>query len=123
MTTEFALDIDRRRIGWWFVAVVLIGAVSFFFYSFVGTFVLGLFVYYGARPVNRRLRRRIGSPGAAATITLLFIVVPTLALLSYTGLVAFEQFTNTASSDLVNPLLQRLPGNQRSIAGLLENLP
>jgi predicted PurR-regulated permease PerM len=123
MTTEFALDIDRRRIGWWFVAVVLIGAVSFFFYSFVGTFVLGLFVYYGARPVNRRIQRRVGSSGAAATITLLFIVVPTLALLSYTGLVAFEQFTNTASSDLVNPLLQRLPGNQRSIAGLLGNLP
>jgi predicted PurR-regulated permease PerM len=123
MATEFSLDVNRRRVGWWLLAVVLLSATVLFFYSFVGTFVLGLFVYYGARPVNRRIRRRVGSSGAAATITLLFIVVPTLTLLSYTGFVAFEQFTSTASSDLVNPLLQRLPGNQQSIAGLLGNLP
>jgi predicted PurR-regulated permease PerM len=72
MATDFSLDADRRRVGWWLVAVVLLGAVGLFFYSFVDTFVLGLFVYYGARPINRRIRAAVDSPGIAATITLLF---------------------------------------------------
>jgi len=72
MATDFSLDADRRRVGWWLVVVVLLGAVGLFFYSFVGTFVLGLYVYYGARPINRRIRAAVDSPGIAATITLLF---------------------------------------------------
>jgi predicted PurR-regulated permease PerM len=72
MATDFSLDADRRRVGWWLVAVVLLGAVGLFFYSFVGTFVLELFVSYGARPINRRIRAAVDSPGIAATITLLF---------------------------------------------------
>jgi len=123
MTTEFSLSVDRRRVGWWLVASVVAGIVGLFLYSFVGTFVLGLFVYYGARPINRRIQRRLGSRGAAATITLLFIVVPTLALLTYTGIVAFQQFTAAAGPDTVTRLLEFLPGNQQSIAGALGNLP
>lgn len=72
MATDSSLDADRWRVGWWLVVVVLLGAVGLFFYSFVGTFVLGLFVYYGARPINRRIRAAVDSPGIAATITLLF---------------------------------------------------
>lgn len=117
MTTDFSVNVDRRRTGWWLVAAVLVGAVGLFFYSFVGTFVFGLFVYYGARPVNRRIRRRVDSRGGAATITLLFIVLPTLALLGYAGFVAFREFTNAAGPNLVNLLVGRLPGNQQSIAG------
>ena len=123
MNTDVSLSVDRRRTGWWLVAIALLGAIGLFFYSFIGTFVFGLFVYYGARPVNRRIRRRVGSRGAAATITTLFIVLPTLALLGYTGSVAVREFTNAAGPDLVNLLLDRLPGNQRSIAGIARNLP
>jgi predicted PurR-regulated permease PerM len=120
---ESSFSVDRRRIGWWLVAIALLGAVGLFFYSFVGTFVFGLFVYYGARPINRRIQRRVGSRDAAATITLLFIVLPTLALLGYTGFVAVREFTNAAGPGLANLLFERLPGNQQSIVGLLGNLP
>jgi hypothetical protein len=62
MATDFSLDADRRRVGWWLVAVVLLGAVGLFFYSFVGTFVLGLFVCYGApdQPADTGGRRLAG---------------------------------------------------------------
>jgi predicted PurR-regulated permease PerM len=123
VNTDVSLGVDRRRVGWWLVAVVLLGAVGLFFYSFVGTFVFGLFVYYGARPVNRRIRRHVGSRGAAATITMLFIVLPTLSLLGYTSFVAVREFTNAAGPDLVNLLLERLPGQQQSIAGIVRNPP
>ena len=46
-----------------------------------------------------------------------------LALLGYTGVVAFGQFTSAASSDAVGSLLGQLPGNQQSIAGVLDSLP
>jgi predicted PurR-regulated permease PerM len=123
MASEGSLDIDRRRIGWWLVGTVLAGAVAVFFYSFIGTFVLGLFIYYGARPINRRIGGYVDSRGAVATITLLFIVVPTLALLCYAGFVAVQEFTATVGPETVNALLDRLPGNQQSITGVLGNLP
>ena len=123
MTADFSLDVDRRRGGWWLVAALLVGVVGFFVLSFVGTFVLGVFVYYGARPINRRIRRRVDSRGGAATITLLFIVVPTLALLGYAGFVAWSELTAVLGPDAVNLLLNRLPGNQQSLADVLGNLP
>ena len=123
MATGLPLSFDRRRAGWWLVAAVLLGVVGLFFLSFVGTFIFGLFIYYGARPVNRRIQRRVESRGAAATVTLLFIVLPTLALLGYTGFVAVGEFAAVAGPDAVNMLLERLPGNQQSLAGVLQNLP
>ena len=120
---EVSFSVDRRRVGWWLVAILLAGVIGLFFVSFVGTFIFGLFVYYGARPVNRRIQHRLDSQGAAATVTLLFIVLPTLALLGYTGFVAAREFAAIAGSDVVNLLLERLPGNQQSIAGALQNLP
>ena len=116
-------EFDRRRAGWWLVAAGVVAIVGLFFLSFVGTFVFGLFVYYGARPVNRWIQSRVDSRAVAATITLLFIVLPTLALLGYTGIVAFREFTAVVGPDAVGTVLERLPGNQQSIAGALQNLP
>lgn len=47
MATEFSPELNRRT-GWWIVAAVMIGIVGLFFLSFIGTFIFGLFVYYGA---------------------------------------------------------------------------
>lgn len=113
--------LDRRRTGWWVVAAVLAAVVGFFVYSFVGTFVLGVFIYYGARPVNRWLRRRIDSRAAAATLTLLCIVLPVLALLGYTGVVAVREFSAVVGSDAVNQLLSRLLGEESSLTSVLRS--
>ncbi|MDS0292668.1 AI-2E family transporter [Halogeometricum luteum] len=123
MNVGGAPAIDRRRVGWWLVAAGVAGIVGLFLYSFVGTFVLGLFVYYGARPVNRRIQRVVGSRGLSATVTLLFIVVPTLALLGYAGFVALRELTATLDSGTVTLLLNRLPGDQQTLAGVARNFP
>ncbi|WP_458210869.1 AI-2E family transporter [Haladaptatus sp. NG-SE-30] len=123
MSLELSPTIDRQRVGWWLVAVVLAGVVGLFLVSFIGTFIFGLFIYYGARPVNRRIQRYVNSRGAAATITLLCIVLPTLALLGYTGIIAVQEFTATISPDTMDLLLEHLPGNQQSFTAVLQNLP
>ena len=123
MSAGLASAIERRRIGWWLVAAALACVVGLFLFSFVGTFVLGLFVYYGARPVNRRIQRRVDSRGVAATVTLLFIVLPTLTLLGYASFVALRELTATLDSQTVTLLLNRLPGDQQSLAGVFRDFP
>lgn len=120
MNERLPFDIRRQRLGWWVVGVVLFVALAFVLYSFVGTFVLGLFVYYGARPMHVRLENRF-SAGLAATLTVLFLVLPALALLGYTAFVAFQEFSAAASSNLVNVAFERIPGNQRSLAEAARN--
>lgn len=108
MATEFSPELNRRT-GWWIVAAVMIGIVGLFFLSFIGTFIFGLFVYYGARPINRRIQHRADSRAVAATVTLLFIVLPTLALLGYTGFVAFREFTTFLGPETIDTALERVP--------------
>lgn len=81
---------------------------------------LGLFIYYGARPVFRRLNERIGRGSAAAT-TLLLIVLPTIVLLTYVGFMAWQEFARVAGADATNFLLRRLPGNPQSLSTILQN--
>ncbi|WP_101295558.1 AI-2E family transporter [Halegenticoccus soli] len=118
MQWSLPFDAERSRAGWWLVAVALGAAFAFVLYSFVGTFVFGLFVYYGARPMHRRLLRRIDSRGVAATLTMLLIVLPTLALLVYAVGVGFQQFTAAAGPGLADAIAERLPANVRSLTSL-----
>ncbi|WP_458188355.1 AI-2E family transporter [Haladaptatus sp. NG-WS-4] len=89
---------DRSQVGWWAFAIALLAALLFVAYSFVGTLVLGLFVYYGTRPLFRRVTTRVESRGLAATATLLLVALPALTLVGYTivvGLQELSQFTGT----------------------------
>ena len=122
MATEFSPELDRRT-GWWLVAAAVLAIVGLFFLSFIGTFIFGLFVYYGARPINRRIQHGVDSRALAATVTLLFIVLPTLALLGYTGFVAFREATAFLGPEAINTALERVPGDQQSLGAALQNLP
>lgn len=75
-------EYDQSRVGWWLLAAVIGAAILFVGYSFVGTFVLGLFVYYATRPVARRFRSVLSS-GPAATMTMLVVALPALLLVAY----------------------------------------
>lgn len=119
MDERLPFDIERRRVGWWLIALALFATLGLFLYSFVGTFVLGLFIYYGARPMHVRLERRF-SDGLAATLTILCLVVPVLALLAYTGFVAFQEFSSVAGQNAVQLVIERLPGNPQSLGTALE---
>jgi len=107
MDTPFG--IRRGRIAWLGLTAflgLLLGAIVV---AFVGTFALGLFFYYAVRPVFRQIQRRIGSRSVAASLTLLFVVVPGVVLVSYVGLIAFQELTAFAGPELTEAITERLP--------------
>ena len=104
---QWPREMDRQRLAWWLIGLVLLIVVGRFGLQFVGTFVFGLFVYYGARPIAERIEDVVGHRGAAATLTVLAIVVPGLALLGYVGLVAFRELTVALEPALLAAVSER----------------
>jgi predicted PurR-regulated permease PerM len=94
---------DRSRLAWWTLGFVLGGALLFVLYSFVGTFVFGLFLYYATRPIYRRIKTRIRPASLAAVVALFALALPALALVGYTGAVGVSELvklTNGGFFDL-----------------------
>ena len=79
---------DRSRVAWTVLGLLLVGTLVYVSYSFVGTLVFGLFIYYATRPVYRRTRRRIPNRSLAAATALTVVVLPVLLLLAYTFAIA-----------------------------------
>jgi len=104
---QWPREMERQRVAWWLVGLCLLLVVGRFALHFVGTFVFGLFIYYGARPIAERIEDAVGHRGAAATLTLLAIVVPGLALLGYVGLVAIRELTIALDAELLAALGDR----------------
>lgn len=92
------VDRERNRIAWWLYLAGLGAGVAFLAYSFVGTFVLGVFAYYAARPVFHRLRSLLGRDGLAAGATLLGFVVPVLLVVAYVLVQALRDVASLAGS-------------------------
>ncbi|WP_276257853.1 AI-2E family transporter [Haloglomus litoreum] len=93
------VPVSKSRGAWWVIGAALAGFLLFVAYSFVGTFVLALFVYYGTRPFYTRLRRRLPSSSLAAALALLALALPVLILVTYAlaiGLQEFQRFRQTA---------------------------
>jgi predicted PurR-regulated permease PerM len=76
---------SKARLGWWLFVLSLGAAFLYVLYSFVGTFVLGIFFYYASRPVYRRVHGHVGSDGIAAAVTGIGLLLPLFALLAYTA--------------------------------------
>lgn len=74
--TERTLPRSRSRLGWWVLTGSLAGVVAFTAYSLVGTFVFGLFLYYGMRPMDHRIEDVVESSDAAALLTVLLTALP-----------------------------------------------
>ena len=104
---QWPREMERQRVAWWLAGLFLLLVVGQFALNFVGTFVFGLFVYYGARPIHERIEDAVGHRGAAATLTLLAIVVPGLALLGYVGLVAIRELTIALDPGVLATLSER----------------
>ncbi|KAB1189248.1 MULTISPECIES: AI-2E family transporter [Haloferax] len=82
---------------WWAVAAALAGAFVYVIYSFIGTFVFGLFIYYATRPIYRRIRRRVRPPSLAATVALFALALPALGLMAYAATIALREFVSYAN--------------------------
>ena len=102
----WGLDVERSEAAWWLLALTL-GAVLFWvFYSFIGTFVFGVFIYYATRPIYRRMRRRGVRPASlAATVAIFTLALPFLLLLAYAvaiGLQELNVFLTTLEEQQAN---------------------
>ncbi|WP_435181536.1 AI-2E family transporter [Halorussus sp. AFM4] len=123
------LDYDRNRIAWWLYVVALAAGVAYVGWSFVGMFVLGVFLYYASRPVNDRIDEHIDSDGWAAALTLLGIVGPILLTVGYvllTGLRDAAALSGMSEvTGLLSPLLnvESLTSNQENLLQTLLNNP
>ncbi len=86
----------RSRVGWWILGGALAAVLALVLYSFIGTFVFGLFLYYATRPVYQRLKRHIRPPSVAAAVALFALALPALALLLYLLAVAIQELNRLA---------------------------
>lgn len=85
-------DVDRARLGWWVTGLALASVLAYVVYSFIGTFVFGVFIYYAIRPVYRRLRTRIRPPSLAAAVSIVAFALPALLLLAYVSAIGLQEF-------------------------------
>src|SRR6056297_3070667 len=100
---EYDVDIDWPRAFWIGFGVVLAATVSFVTYSFIGTFVFGIFIYYATRPLYRRVQRRVRQRTLSALLSLFLLALPVLALLYYTIAIAVQEFSRFAQTTDVGP--------------------
>ena len=71
----------RQTAFWWAVAALVGLLLLWVGYNYVGTFALGLFVYYATRPVNKRIEARFGGAGRSAMVSLFALVLPFIVIL------------------------------------------
>lgn len=93
-------SVDRARLVWLGLAVVLVGILLFVVYRFIGTFTLGVFLYYASRPLYVRLRRRLRPPTLAAAVALFVLVLPIILLFWYTAALGLGELRSLAQLDL-----------------------
>ncbi|WP_121743200.1 AI-2E family transporter [Natronorubrum halophilum] len=104
-------DVDAewlRSRGWWWafafaLSIVLIAALR----DYLGWIVFGIFLYYVARPISRRLHQRGFSSGTSAAVTLVLIVLPFVGVLFVIMSLAIIQIATLEVTDF-DVVLERL---------------
>ena len=94
--------VDRGHVGWVLLGLFVVAVFAFVFYSYVGTFVFAVFIYYATRPVYRRVETYVRPPSLAAGVSLFLLALPVLLLLGFTALIAFREATTLASQNQLN---------------------
>jgi predicted PurR-regulated permease PerM len=97
------VDVDWPRMFWIGFGVVLASVVVFVAYSFIGTLVFGIFLYYATRPLYRRVYRRLRQRTAAALVSLFLLALPVITLLYYTIAIALQEFSRFAETVELGP--------------------
>lgn len=89
---------DRDRLAWWLYVAALTTVFAFVAYQLVGAFLVGLFLYYGTRPVYRRVSRVTPWPGVAASLTLLLTALPGLIVVGYLVAIGLTEVSSNLAS-------------------------
>jgi predicted PurR-regulated permease PerM len=116
------VSVDRARAAWFAIGAILAVIFAYVLYAFLGTVVLGIFVYYSTRPIHRRIRRRIDQPTLAATVSLVLLALPVVLLFGYTFAIAVSEVSQfTAANDVSAGNLQRLIGPYVNASQVVED--
>jgi predicted PurR-regulated permease PerM len=94
--------VDREHLGWILLGLFVAGVFGFVFYSYVGTFVFAVFIYYATRPVYRRVERYVRPPSLAAGVSLFLLALPVLLLFGFTVLTAINEVEAFLSRNQLN---------------------
>src|SRR6056297_2476170 len=98
---------SRSRVAWWAVALLFGAVTAWVLLTYIGTFVLGLFLYYVARPAYRRFRSRL-RPSIAAATALLALAVPVVLLMGYTLAIAAQELARLQRTVDLGPLADQV---------------
>jgi predicted PurR-regulated permease PerM len=94
MQFGFTSTVDRSRAMWWLLGLAILLVLAFVADAYLGTFMLGLFLYYATRPVYSRIRDRVGQQSVGAAVALLVLSLPIVVLVGYTALVAIQELSS-----------------------------
>lgn len=97
------VDVDWPRAYWIGFGLVLAAVVAFITYSFIGTFVFGVFLYYATRPLYRRVYPRLHQRTLSAFVALFLLALPVLGLLYYTIAIALQELGRFAEDTDLGP--------------------
>jgi predicted PurR-regulated permease PerM len=101
-------DIDPGRVGLAVFGLALALILGFVVYSFLGVFVLGVFLYYATRPFFRRFERYL--PGSvAAALSLFVLAAPAALLIAYTAAVGYGELAALADRIGIEALQRLVP--------------
>jgi predicted PurR-regulated permease PerM len=84
-------DINISRFFWGIFGLFLLTVVGFVIYEFIGTFVLGLFIYYASRPAYTRIKTKVKSHTIAALLSLVLLVLPISMIVIYSLMVGVQE--------------------------------
>lgn len=92
---------DGRRVVWAGLGLVIAAAIGLALFTYLGTLLFAIFLYYATRPLYRRLNRHIGHPNITASVTILLVIIPMVVVVYYTVLVALQELDQfLVASDL-----------------------
>lgn len=92
--------VDRERAALWFITVVAVTGLLYVAWRYVGSVVLGLFVYYVTRPVLRRIDGRFESRTVSVALTLTAVALPLLFVVGWTFTILVTSVNDLLESDV-----------------------
>ena len=101
-------ETNVSRIMLWILGLVLAFVLAFVVYEFIGTFVVGLFIYYISKPVYSRLNQDIKSSSLAAFAALVVVALPILLVIGYTLSIGIQEFGKLINQYQLETLAQYL---------------
>jgi predicted PurR-regulated permease PerM len=82
---------EREHVTWGIVGLLILVAVVFVLRSLFGALVVGLFLYYAVRPVDRWLDERLEHPDVSATVALSVVGLPMMLVIAYATLIGAQE--------------------------------